>query len=125
MSFRVRVSAVTVATAFLIGGLAGCAEDDASTPADPTSATPSATVDSQDPAAAIVGSWRSEEADWTVHFADDGTFVEDFEGNKDFRSGTFTVEGSVVNLVGDDGNTNSGELSGETIAFKLGTLERQ
>lgn len=125
MSSPVRVTAVTVAAIFLLGGVSGCAKDETSTPAEPTTAAPSATVGSQDPAGSIAGTWRSEAADWTVHFADDGTFVEDFEGNKEFRRGTYSVEGAVVQLEGDDGNGSSGDLSGDTIVFKLGTLERQ
>lgn len=119
-----RLAATALATV-LLTGLAGCAKDEPATPSDPTSATPSATAPSDDPRAALVGSWRDDDADWTVHFAADGSFTEDFEGHADFRRGSYRVEDGIVYLDGDDGETNEGELAGETIAFKLGTLERQ
>lgn len=126
MSLQLRVTGVTVATAFLLGGLAGCAKDEAAAPTEPTIATASETVGSEESAATdLVGDWHSAEAEWTVHFADDGTFIEDFEGIEEFRRGTFRVEGDTVHLEGDDGNSTSGELSGDMIAFDLGTLERQ
>ena len=121
MSSRVLVAAIATV---LLSGLAGCAKDEPSTSPAPTSETPSATVPSDDPRAALVGAWRSNEADWTVRFAADGTFVEDFEGNVDFRRGTYRVEDGIVYLEGDDGNTTEGELHGERINFKLGMLER-
>jgi hypothetical protein len=118
-----RLVATAVATV-LLAALAGCAKDGPATPADPTTATPSATVPSDDPRTELAGSWRADEADWTVHFAEDGTFTEDFEGNVDFRRGTYRVEDGIVFLEGDDGETTEGEISGETINFKLGMLER-
>ena len=121
MSSRLAATAVALV---LFTGLAGCAKEEPATPSDPTSATPSATVPSQDPRADLVGSWRADEADWTVHFAADGTFTEDFEGNVDFRRGAYRVEDAIVYLDGDDGETTEGELSGDTINFKLGMLER-
>ncbi|GAA3546006.1 hypothetical protein AFL01nite_24460 [Aeromicrobium flavum] len=118
-----RLVATAVATV-LVAALAGCAKDEPATPADPTTATPSATVPSDDPRAALVGSWRADDADWTVHFAEDGTYTEDFEGNVDFRRGAYRVEDGIVFLDGDDGETTEGEISGETLNFKLGMLER-
>ena len=59
-----------------------------------------------------------------VHFHKDGTYVEDFEGVTDFRVGTYTVDGTKVSLIGDDGNTDAGTVEGETLKFKLGTLTR-
>ncbi|MFO6454314.1 MULTISPECIES: hypothetical protein [unclassified Aeromicrobium] len=118
-----RLAATALATV-LLAGVAGCAKDEPATPSDPTSQTPSATVPTDDPRAALVGSWRADEADWTVHFAADGSFTEDFEGNVDFRRGAYRVEDGIVYLDGDDGESTEGELSGETINFKLGMLER-
>jgi len=114
----------TAAATVLLAALAGCAKDEPATPAAPSTQTPSATVPSNDPRADLVGSWRADEANWTVHFAEDGTFTEDFEGNVDFRRGKYRVEDEIVFLEGDDGETTEGELSGETINFKLGMLER-
>ena len=121
MSSRLFVAALA---AVLLSGVAGCSKEEPSTAPESSSTTPSPTVPSDDPRSALVGSWRADDADWTVHLAADGTFTEDFEGNVDFRRGTFRVEDGIVFLVGDDGNTPEGELSGDTINFKLGMLER-
>lgn len=121
MSSRLLVAAVAT---LALGGLAGCAKDEPATPAEPSATTPSATVESDDPRSALVGSWRADDANWTVHFAADGTFTEDFEGNVDFRRGTYRVQDGIIFLEGDDGQTTEGELAGETINFKLGMLER-
>lgn len=72
----------------------------------------------------LAGCWRSEEADWTVHFSTDGTFCEDFEGHDDFRRGTFSVDGDTVTLSGEDGETDTGTRSGDSIDFPLGVLSR-
>ena len=60
----------------------------------------------------------------SVHFRDDGTYVEDYQGVEDFRVGEYSLDGSTVKLEGDDGNTDEGTVEGETLVFKLGTLER-
>jgi len=121
MSSRVFVAAVATV---LLSGLAGCAKDEPATSPEPSATTPSATVPADDPRAALVGSWRADEASWTVHFKEDGTFTEDFEGTVDFRRGTYRVEDGLVYLEGDDGNTTEGEIDGERLNFKLGMLER-
>lgn len=121
MSSRLLLAAVAVVA---LGGLAGCAKDEPATPAEPTATTASPTVESDDPRSALIGSWRADDANWTVHFGADGTFTEDFEGNVDFRRGTYRVEDGIVFLEGDDGQTNEGEIAGETINFRLGMLER-
>ena len=35
------------------------------------------------------------------------------------------IDGNIVSLIGDDGNTDKGTIEGETLVFKLGTLTRQ
>ena len=47
-----------------------------------------------------------------MHFEEDGTFTEDFEGLTDFRVGKYEVEGDIVRLIGDDGNTDEGKVIG-------------
>lgn len=91
-------------------------------PSTSESASPStsATPDKAD----LVGTWSDTEAQWTVHFNEDGTFVEDYQGIADFRVGTYAVDGETVSLKGDDGNTTTGSIVGVTLAFKLGTLIR-
>ena len=117
--------------ALVIGPLALTACGTKDTPSEPTSTATStaapapttpATISS---AADLVGDWEDVDAQWTVHFKDDGTFVEDFEGVKDFRVGEYTIEGDEVSLVGGDGNTEKGSVEGQTVKFNLGTLTRK
>ncbi len=73
----------------------------------------------------LVGDWESPKSEWVVHFKSDGTFVEDFQGLKDFRVGTYAVSGTEVSLVGGDGNADKGRIDGESLIFPLGTLTRK
>ncbi len=121
----------TTAIACVLATLAGCgtysgSSDDA-TPSDAASsatASPEATNAVPEAAADLVGDWEDPAEKWTVHFRDDGTYVEDYQGVKDFRVGEYSIDGSTVKLEGDDGNTDEGTVEGETLVFKLGTLER-
>jgi heat shock protein HslJ len=118
--------------ALLLAVLAGCGtytgSSDESTPSDTASSStpsPSATTDAlPEEEADLVGDWEDPKEKWTVHFRDDGTYVEDYQGVKDFRVGEYTVDGDTITLEGDDGNTDEGTIEGETLVFKLGTLER-
>jgi len=76
-------------------------------------------------AADIVGDWQDVGAEWTVHFEDDGTYVEDFKGIEGFRVGEYTVDGDEVSLIGGDGNTDKGVVEGQSLKFNLGTLTRK
>ncbi len=118
--------------ALLLAALAGCgtytgSTDDA-TPSETASSStpsPSATTDTvPEEEADLVGDWEDPNEKWTVHFRDDGTYVEDYQDVKDFRVGEYTVDGDTVTLEGDDGNTDEGTIEGETLVFELGTLER-
>jgi hypothetical protein len=121
--------------AFLLATLTACSpfggESDDPTPSASASASesasPSAPATNAAPEAAadLVGDWEDPDEKWTVHFRDDGTYVEDYQGVKDFRVGEYTVENGKVMLEGDDGNTDEGAIEGETLVFKLGTLERK
>ena len=118
--------------AFLLATLAGCGTYRAAptTPAPSetaSSSTPSPAATNAVPAAAadLVGDWEDPAEKWTVHFRDDGTYVEDYQGVKDFRVGKYTIADGTVTLEGDDGNTDEGTIEGETLVFKLGTLERK
>ena len=121
----------TTAIACVLATLAGCgtysgSSDDA-TPSDAAgsaTASPEATNAVPEAAADLVGDWEDPAEKWTVHFRDDGTYVEDYQGVKDFRVGEYSIDGSTVKLEGDDGNTDEGTVEGETLVFKLGTLER-
>jgi hypothetical protein len=122
---------VTAIVGIALLGLAACGRSD--DPADKPTTSQTATTDSPstppadpttDAASELVGDWHDVDAKWVVHFHDDGTYVEDFDGVTDFRVGTYTVDGSTVSLIGDDGNTDKGTVEGETLVFKLGTLTR-
>ncbi len=126
-----RMTMVTAILGLVLLGLSGCGKSDSpqdeptatetSTTDSPTTPTPDATIDD---ASDLVGDWHDVDAKWVVHFNDDGTFVEDFQGVKDFRVGKYTVDGTTVSLIGDDGNTDPGKIEGDTLVFKLGTLTR-
>ncbi len=127
MSNRLAIAALA-ATALI--GLTGCVRDETPPAADRTIATtkpttPTTTETTAAAAVELTGDWRDAKADWTVHFAEDGTFVEDYQGIEEFRRGSYSVDGETVTLEGDDGNPSTGTLSGNTIVFKLGTLKRQ
>lgn len=111
---------IILATLFMIvaGALSGCVSESVSDP------KPEPTTQANEAYAEIAGSWHDESVNWTVHFSDDGTFSEDFQGNVEIRTGTFTIADGVVTLEGGDGNNNSGTIKGETIEFRLGTLAR-
>ena len=128
-SVKTRMRIATAA--FLLAALAGCGtspgDSDDATPSETASSstsTPSATNAVPEEAADLVGDWEDPKEKWTVHFRDDGTYVEDYQGVEDFRVGEYSVDGSTVKLEGDDGNTDEGTVEGETLVFKLGTLER-
>jgi hypothetical protein len=109
----------------------GSTDDQRTASASPTSssttptATPTPTSGLPATAADLVGDWEDPGEKWTVHFRDDGTYVEDYQGVKDFRVGTYSITDGAVKLEGDDGNTDQGTVEGETLVFKLGTLQRK
>jgi hypothetical protein len=127
---------MAIATFSLVVGamaLSACGRDDTATKPAATAAsaatssvTPSATVPATiSTSADLVGDWEDVDAEWTVHFKDDGTFVEDFEGVKDFRVGEYALSGDEVSLIGGDGNTDKRVVEGQSLKFKLGTLTRK
>ena len=127
-----RMTMVTAIVAVALLGLGACGKGN--DPADkPTSGettttgspTTPTTEPTSDAASGLVGDWHDVEAKWVVHFHEDGTYVEDFEGVTDFRVGRYAVDSSKVSLIGDDGNTDTGKIEGETLVFKLGTLTRK
>ena len=125
---KLRMTMATGVAIALLLVLSGCGKgtDDGSpdpAPGANTTSTPSSTP-SSDGTVELTGDWHDTDAKWTVHFKADGTFVEDFEGINDFRVGTYNVDGDTVSLIGDDGNTDKGAITGETLVFRLGTLTR-
>jgi len=119
---------MTIATALFavaLAGPAGCGKSDpVGSGPNPSATVTAVTAPSPSPAAKLVGDWHDTAAQWTVHFKDDGTFVEDFQGITEFRVGTYTSTDTTVSLIGDDGNTDKGTITGKTLVFRLGTLTR-
>lgn len=72
----------------------------------------------------FVGTWSDPAAQWTVRFNADGTFGSDYQGVKDFRSGTFQVHDDRLDLIGGDGEVDSGKIVGDDVKFRLGTLKK-
>ncbi len=132
-SVNSRMRIATTAITCVLATLAGCGTYNGSTDEDrqasaaASSSTPTPTPTSTVPAAAVdlVGDWEDPGEKWTVHFRDDGTYVEDYQGVKDFRVGKYSITDGTVTLEGDDGNTDQGTVEGETLVFKLGTLARK
>ena len=132
-SVKPRMRIATTAIACVLATLAGCGtyngstDEDQKASASASSSTPSPVATNAVPEVGtdLVGDWEDTGEKWTVHFRDDGTYVEDYQGVKDFRVGKYTIEGDTVKLEGDDGNTDEGTVEGETLVFKLGTLQRK
>ncbi len=125
---------VTLATAVLaIVVTAGCGSDGSDGPGEVTGPTSSPTptiseapsVDPEDPAAsALRGDWEIPSEDYVLHLIEDGTFIEDYQGVLDFRTGKYSVDGDTISLVGDDGNTDEGKIVDDTLVLGLGTATR-
>jgi hypothetical protein len=113
--------------------LAGCGQRDADPSDDPAPATqqrPSETETSQSASteppkkttgteppqdkaytvASVAGTWHNDDLQWVLHLKPSGAFVEDFNGVKKLRTGTFSVDGRAFGLEGGDGETMTGML---------------
>lgn len=121
---RIATAAVLLAVLTACGSLGG--NDDPTPSPSEATASPTAPATNAVPEERtdLVGDWEDPKEKWTVHFREDGTFAEDYQGVEDFRVGEYTIEGDTVTLEGDDGNADEGTVEGETLVFKLGTLER-
>ena len=126
----------TGASVLLLVALGACGTDDGpgtpegsgpSSSAGAPESSPTSAAPTENPATAadLAGTWRDDEADWTVRFTADGTFTEDFQGVPEFRTGTYTVTDGVVTLMGGDGNDTEGRVEDGKLVFELGTLVRQ
>lgn len=127
-----RMTLVTAVVSLAV--LGGCASDgsdsEAGTVTSPTT-TPAPTlseapsVDPDDPAAvALWGDWEIPTEDYVLHLIEDGTFVQDYMGVTDFRTGKFSVKGDTITLTGDDGDADEGKIVNDTLEFTLGTATR-
>jgi hypothetical protein len=130
---KLRMTMATVLTGAVLALAAGCGSDTSDGPSTPSTASPTPTatiseapsVDPQDPAAVkLRGDWEIPSEQYTLHLVEDGTFIEDFQGVIDFRTGKYKVDGDTISLVGDDGNTDKGKIVGDTLEFTLGTANR-
>ena len=123
-----RVTLATAIAGVVLTLLAGCGSDSSGGSGDDVSPTPSATASESpdaDPAAvALRGDWQIPSEDYVLHLGEDGTFVEDFQGVLGFRTGSYSVDGDTVSLIGADGNTDEGTVVDETLVFTLGTATR-
>ncbi|NRQ50090.1 hypothetical protein [Aeromicrobium stalagmiti] len=127
---------MTMATAGIgiaLTALAGCGSDAVSDDVtSPTTSTPTPAITSEAPsvdpttdgAVAVRGDWEIPAEDYVLHLIEDGTFVQDYMGIEDFRTGKYSVEGDTISLVGDDGDTDEGTIKGDTLVFTLGTATR-
>lgn len=127
---KLRMTMATGLVAVSLAALGGCGKSADNTP-EPSpnsgtnsSTTPAPATSTTAAAAGLVGDWHDKAAQWTVHFHDDGTFVEDFQGLTDFRVGRYRVNGDTISLIGDDGNTDQGTVQGDSLVFNLGTLTK-
>ncbi|MEH3033422.1 MAG: hypothetical protein PGN07_05120 [Aeromicrobium erythreum] len=130
MKLRMIIATSVVAA---LASLAACGTDDqpeAAPSSEPTSAAPSSEATSAAPsgvptkASDLVGTWEDKAAKWEVRFKADGSYTMDYEGVKDFMSGTYSLSGETVSLSNDEG-TDQGQVQGESLVFKLGTLTRK
>lgn len=130
---KLRVTVATAAILAAMTALSACGSDDA--PAPVTSPETSATtppITSQAPsvdpntegAVALRGDWEIPAEDYVLHLIEDGTFIQDYQGVKDFRTGKYSVKGDTISLVGDDGDTDEGKIVDDTLVFELGTATR-
>jgi hypothetical protein len=127
-----RVTIATAGIGLALAVLTGCGSDSegdtgaptgGETTAAPTTSTPTPPITTEG-AAALRGDWEIPSEDYVLHLIEDGTFVQDYQGIEDFRTGKWSVDGKTISLVGDDGDTDKGTISGDTLVFQLGTATR-
>jgi len=99
------------------GHVPGSEQPTGPTATDALSGTPTTSAD-------LHGDWSDPAAEWTVHFHEDGTYSSDYQGVKDFLSGTYKLTDGQVQLISGEGDTDLGKVQGDTLVFKLGTLTR-
>ena len=131
---KLRMTMATGVAGLALTLLTGCSSDPAEITSDPTSATPTpetslSPAPSVDPdtkgSVALRGDWEIPSEDYVLHLIEDGTFVQDYQGIEDFRTGKYSVEGDTISLVGDDGDTDEGKIVDDTLVFQLGTATRR
>lgn len=103
-------------------------ESDATQPTETASpGDDGASTGTEDPdVASLAGTWATDDNFWVLRLTAAGTFVEDYDGVEEYRSGDFTLDGRDFTLVGGDGNETSGVLRGKNrLVFDDQVLVRQ
>jgi hypothetical protein len=128
-----RMTMATTVAGIALSALAGCGTSDSdgavtspsktATPPAVTTQAPSVDPDT-DGAVDLRGDWEIKTEDYVLHLVEDGTFIQDYMGIEDFRTGKYSVKGRTIWLVGDDGDTDKGTIVGDTLQFTLGTATR-
>ncbi|WP_165975409.1 Atu4866 domain-containing protein [Actinomadura rubrisoli] len=93
-----------------------------------SSAAPSATASAggAKPAApSVVGTWASDDGGLRLVLNADGTFVEDYNGQKAAYAGKYTVSGSTLTLNDKTGVTANGTINGGSISLSGSTLAKK
>lgn len=132
---KLRMTVATGAVGLALAVLSGCSSDPDEITSDPTSAatpTPASSISpapSVDPntegAISVRGDWEIPSEDYVLHLIEDGTFIQDYQGIEDFRTGKYSVKGDTISLVGDDGDTDTGKIVDDTLVFTLGTATKR
>ena len=76
-------------------------------------------------AAEITGAWVTDDGQLRIDFRADGTFVEDFNGEKGAYDGEYTVEGSMLTLTTSSGITVHGTFTGDGLEVDGYELQRE
>lgn len=99
-----------------------------SSSADPSSSADTP-VSSQAPkessgAEAVTGAWATDDGQLRIELRADGTFVEDFNGQKAAYEGSYTVEDSMLSLNTTSGITVEGTIGDDRIEIDGYDLRR-
>ncbi|MBT2207979.1 MULTISPECIES: Atu4866 domain-containing protein [Actinomadura] len=76
-------------------------------------------------AAGVVGTWASDDGSLRLVLNSDGTFVEDYNGQKAAYSGKYTVSGSTLTLNDKTGVTANGTVKTGSISLSGSTLTKK
>lgn len=76
-------------------------------------------------AADVADTWRNREQQWVLRLKPGGRFVEDYNGVKHLRTGTWEVDNGRFSLKGGDGNTLQGRFrDSQTLVLNGSVLKR-
>lgn len=72
----------------------------------------------------LTGVWATEDGQVRIDLREDGTFVEDFNGQEGAYDGQYTVEGSTLTLNTSSGIMVEGTIAGDSIQIDSYELRR-